>query len=156
MFTIRKAEKSDVKAILQLIKGIAAYEKMENQVIATEESVAHAMFGENVTKCLMAQEDDKIVGFALYFYNYSTFIGTKGLYLEDLFLYPEYRKKGYGKMLMQALFKIAKEENCGRMEWTCLNWNTPSIDFYKSLGATPMEEWTTWRLTKEDILRLAE
>lgn len=155
MFTIRTAEKTDVKAILQLIKGIAEYEKMESQVIATEESVAHAMFCENITKCLIAQEDDKVVGFALYFYNYSTFIGTKGLYLEDLFLYPEFRKKGYGKMLMQALFKIAKEENCGRMEWTCLNWNTPSIEFYKSLGAAPMEEWTTWRLTKEDILRLA-
>lgn len=156
MFTIRKANKADVGAILELIRGIAVYEKMEDQVIATQESVSNAMFGENVTKCLLAEQDGVIVGFALYFYNYSTFIGTKGLYLEDLFLYPEYRSKGYGKKLMQELFKIAKEENCGRMEWTCLDWNTPSIDFYNSLGATPMEGWTTWRLTREDILRLCK
>lgn len=113
------------------------------------------MFDEHVTRCLLAELDGKVIGYALYFYNYSTFIGTKGLYLEDLFLYPEYRKAGYGKRLIRELFKIAAAENCGRMEWCCLNWNTPSQEFYKSLGAKPMDEWTTWRLTKEDLARLA-
>lgn len=155
-FTIRKATKQDIPQIMELIRAIADYEKMSDEVIATNESTENAMFNENITKCLLALENEKIVGYALYFYNYSTFIGTKGLYLEDLFLYPETRGKGYGKKLMNELFKIAKDENCGRMEWCCLNWNTPSQEFYTSLGAKPMSEWTTWRLTKEDINRLAK
>ena len=133
-FSIRPARPEDCGTILELIRGIAEYEKMSDEVVATEETIRHAMFDEHVTRCLLAELDGKVIGYALYFYNYSTFIGTKGLYLEDLFLYPE---------------------NCGRMEWCCLNWNTPSQEFYKSLGAKPMDEWTTWRLTKEDLARLA-
>ncbi len=155
-FTIRPATSADVPAILACIKGIAAYEKMSDEVVATEQSIYHAMFEEHVTHCLMAEEDGVIVGFSLYFYNYSTFTGVKGLYLEDLFLYPEHRKKGYGKKLIEALFKIAVEENCGRMEWVCLDWNTPSINFYKSLGAVPMDGWSTWRLTRDQLLALTK
>ena len=154
-FSIRPARPEDCGTILELIRGIAEYEKMSDEVVATEETIRHAMFDEHVTRCLLAELDGKVIGYALYFYNYSTFIGTKGLYLEDLFLYPEYRKAGYGKRLIRELFKIAAAENCGRMEWCCLNWNTPSQEFYKSLGAKPMDEWTTWRLTKEDLARLA-
>ena len=154
-FSIRPARPEDCGTILELIRGIAEYEKMSDEVVATEETIRHAMFDEHVTRCLLAALDGKVIGYALYFYNYSTFIGTKGLYLEDLFLYPEYRKAGYGKRLIRELFKIAAAENCGRMEWCCLNWNTPSQEFYKSLGAKPMDEWTTWRLTKEDLARLA-
>ena len=154
-FSIRPARPEDCGTILELIRGIAEYEKMSDEVVATEETIRHAMFDEHVTRCLLAELDGKVIGYALYFYNYSTFIGTKGLYLEDLFLYPEYRKAGYGKRLIRELFKIAAAENCGRMEWCCLNCNTPSQEFYKSLGAKPMDEWTTWRLTKEDLARLA-
>ncbi|MEG1069380.1 MAG: GNAT family N-acetyltransferase [Ruthenibacterium sp.] len=155
-FTIRKAVREDVPVILNFIRGIAAYEKMSDDVIATEESVAHAMFDEKITHCILAFEGEKPVGFALYFYNYSTFIGTKGLYLEDLYLLPEHRAQGYGKKLITALFKIAVAENCGRMEWCCLNWNTPSQDFYKSLGAVSMDDWSTWRLTRAQLDVLAK
>ncbi len=155
-FMIRPATPADVPAILACIKGIAAYEKMSDDVVATEQSVHCAMFEENVTHCLMAEENGEIVGFALYFYNYSTFTGVKGLYLEDLFLYPEHRKKGYGKKLIEVLFKIAVDENCGRMEWVCLDWNTPSINFYKSLGAVPMDGWSTWRLTRDQLIALTK
>ena len=127
-FSIRPARPEDCGTILELIRGIAEYEKMSDEVVATEETIRHAMFDEHVTRCLLAELDGKVIGYALYFYNYSTFIGTKGLYLEDLFLYPEYRKAGYGKRLIRELFKIAAAENCGRMEWCCLNWNTPSQD----------------------------
>ena len=142
-FSIRPARPEDCGTILELIRGIAEYEKMSDEVVATEETIRHAMFDEHVTRCLLAELDGKVIGYALYFYNYSTFIGTKGLYLEDLFLYPEYRKAGYGKRLIRELFKIAAAENCGRMEWCCLNWNTPSQEFYKSLGAKPV-----WRRSK--------
>ena len=128
-FSIRPARPEDCGTILELIRGIAEYEKMSDEVVATEETIRHAMFDEHVTRCLLAELDGKVIGYALYFYNYSTFIGTKGLYLEDLFLYPEYRKAGYGKRLIRELFKIAAAENCGRMEWCCLNWNTPSQEF---------------------------
>lgn len=153
-FTIRPAQRADVPVILNFIRGIADYEKMSKDVIATQESVAHAMFDEKITHCLLAFADAKPIGFALYFYNFSTFIGTKGLYLEDLYLLPAYRKHGYGKKLITALFKIAVQENCGRMEWCCLDWNTPSQDFYKSLGAVPMEGWSTWRLTRAQLKEL--
>ena len=113
-FSIRPARPEDCGTILELIRGIAEYEKMSDEVVATEETIRHAMFDEHVTRCLLAELDGKVIGYALYFYNYSTFIGTKGLYLEDLFLYPEYRKAGYGKRLIRELFKIAAAENCGR------------------------------------------
>ncbi|MEG0177973.1 MAG: GNAT family N-acetyltransferase [Oscillospiraceae bacterium] len=145
-FEIRRAVETDIPDILTLIRAIAEYEKMSDEVVATEKSLHKAMFEENIAHCLMAIEDGKAVGYALYFYNFSTFVGKKGLYLEDLYLYPEMRKKGYGKLLFNELLAIAKSEDCTRMEWCCLNWNTQSQEFYKSLGAVPMDEWTTWRL----------
>ncbi len=152
---IREAQAADVDTILALIRGIAEYEKMENELEATPQRLHHALFVEHSAGCLLAEENGRAVGYALYFFNFSTFVGTKGLYLEDLFLLPEMRKKGYGKQLMQALFNLAAAQECGRMEWCCLNWNTPSQEFYTALGAKPMTEWTTWRLTKDDIARLA-
>lgn len=145
-FEIRAAHEDDISDILALIRAIAEYEHMLGEVVATEASLRKAMFSENIAKCLLALEDDKVVGYALYFYNFSTFTGCKGLYLEDLFLDPSCRKKGYGKKLFSELVAIAKAEECKRMEWCCLNWNIQGKDFYKALGAKPMDEWTTWRL----------
>jgi len=138
---IRKAERRDVPLLLEFIKGIARYEKMEDEVIASPD--------------VLERVDGREVGFALYFYNFSTFIGHSGLYLEDLFVWPEERGKGYGKALLLHLVKIAREHHCGRMEWTCLNWNQPSIDFYLSLGAIPMKEWTVYRLDAAALERLS-
>ena len=132
---IRKAERQDVPLLLDFICGIARYEKMENEVIASPEVLEREMFDEHRAEAVFAVVDGREVGFALYFYNFSTFIGHSGLYLEDLFVWPEDRGKGYGKALLLHLVRIAHEHHCGRMEWTCLNWNQPSIDFYLSLGA---------------------
>jgi GNAT superfamily N-acetyltransferase len=143
---IRKAERQDVSLLLEFIKGIAKYEKMENEVVATPEVLEQEMFDEHRAEAVFAVVDGREVGFALYFYNFSTFIGHSGLYLEDLFVWPEDRGQGYGKALLLHLVKIAREHHCGRMEWSCLNWNKPSIDFYLSLGAMPMKEWTVYRL----------
>lgn len=153
-FSVRPARPEDCGAILTLIRAIAEYEKMSGEVAATEESIRHAMFDEGITHCLLAEADGQLIGYALYFYNFSTFVGVKGMYLEDIFLYPAWRGRGFGRKLMQELLQIAARENCGRMEWCCLNWNTPSQAFYRSLGAQPMDAWTTWRLTRQDILRL--
>lgn len=136
--TIRPAQAADVGVVLGFIRALASYEKMEDQVVATEEGLREAMFGPaGRAQALIAEEDGVPVGFALYFYNFSTFLGHEGLYLEDLFVLPEHRGKGCGKALFRALAKIAKEQGCGRFEWWCLNWNTPSIGFYRSLGAVP-------------------
>ena len=143
---IRKAERQDVPLLLEFIKGIARYEKLENEVIASADVLEQEMFDEHRAEAVFAVVDGREVGFALYFYNFSTFIGHSGLYLEDLFVWPEDRGKGYGKALLLHLVRIAREHHCGRMEWTCLNWNQPSIDFYLSLGAVPMKEWTVYRL----------
>ena len=151
---IRQATKQDVPTLLYFIHQIAIYEKMDDQVIATEETLNEWMFEKGVAQALILSEGDKDVGFALYFFNFSTFVGRAGLYLEDLFVLEEYRKKGYGKALFKALVNKAVENNCGRMEWVCLNWNKPSIDFYLSLGATPLDEWTTYRLNENDLDRL--
>ncbi len=151
---IRQATKQDTSKVLYLIKQLAIYEKMEDEVIATEELLNEWMFEKQVASALLLEDGNQAVGFALYFFNFSTFVGRAGLYLEDLYILPEYRKKGYGKALFQALIKIANENHCGRMEWVCLDWNQPSIDFYLSLGAKPMHGWTTYRLTKEDLKRL--
>ena len=155
MFQIRKAVPDDTPVIFDLIKKLAVYEKLENDVITSEEELQENIFTNNFAKVLMAEEDGNPVGFALYFYNFSTFVGKPGLYLEDLFVEPEYRGKGYGKSLLIELAKIAEAENCGRMEWSVLDWNTPSIEFYKSLGAKPMDEWTVFRLDKKGISDLA-
>lgn len=145
-FEIRAAREEDIPDILALIRAIAEYEHMSDEVMATEASLKKAMFCEKIAHCLLACEDNKPVGYALYFYNFSTFTGCKGLYLEDLYLFPDARKKSYGKKLFCELRTIAVREECQRMEWCCLNWNTQSQDFYKALGAKPMDEWTTWRL----------
>ena len=154
-FIIRKAEAKDIATIFDLIKKLAVYEKLENDVITSEKELCENIFNKNFAKVLIAEEDEKPVGFALYFYNFSTFVGKPGIYLEDLFVEPEYRGKGYGKSLLIELAKIAEAENCGRLEWSVLDWNTPSIEFYKSLGAKPMDEWTVFRLDKKGISDLA-
>lgn len=153
-FTIRKAERKDVGLLLEFIRGIAKYEKMENEMVATAETLEAEMFDHHRAEAVFAVVDGREVGFALYFFNFSTFIGHSGLYLEDLFVWPEYRGQGYGKALLLHLSAIARERQCGRMEWSCLNWNQPSIDFYLSLGAVPMKEWTVYRLDAKALERL--
>lgn len=156
MFKIRKAIPEDVSTIHNLIHKLSIYEKLESEFVATQEQLRQNIFDRKLISVLIAEEDNQPVGFALYFYNYSTFVGKPGLYLEDLFVEPDCRGKGYGKALLIELAKIAKAENCGRFEWSVLDWNTPSIEFYKSLGAKPMDEWTVFRLDNEGIAQLAE
>ena len=153
-FTIRKAERKDVGLLLEFIRGIAKYEKMENEVVASAETLEAEMFDYHKAEAVFAVVDGKEVGFALYFFNFSTFIGHSGLYLEDLFVWPEYRGQGYGKALLLHLAAIAYERKCGRMEWSCLNWNQPSIDFYLSLGAFTMNDWTIYRLDANALKKL--
>lgn len=153
---IRKAEREDAALVFEFIKGIAKYEKMENEVEATVELLEEQLFDKGRAEVIFAMEDGKEVGFALFFHNFSTFVGRGGLYLEDLYVYPEYRGKGYGKALLLELVRIANERKCGRMEWVCLNWNTPSIEFYRSMGAVALDEWTTYRLTEGTIERLTD
>jgi GNAT superfamily N-acetyltransferase len=148
---IRYAKPSESKLILDFIKGIAEYEKLSDQVIATEDNIKSSIFENKNANVIIAFLDGVPVGFALFFFNYSTFKGRKGLYLEDLFVYEEYRKLGIGKALFNELLKIAKEEKCGRMEWVCLDWNQPAIDFYLSKKARPLKEWTTFRIDEQDF-----
>lgn len=154
--TFRFAEERDCPLILQFIKGLAKYEKMEDQVIATEALLREWIFEKNKAEVLFACESGREVGFALFFHNFSTFLGRAGIYLEDLFVLSEYRGKGYGKVLLKHLAKLTVERGCGRLEWACLDWNRPSIDFYLSLGAVPMDEWTTYRVTGETLKKLSE
>ena len=154
--TFRFAEERDCALILQFIKGLAAYEKMSDQVVATEALLREWIFEKKKAEVLFACEDGREVGFALFFHNFSTFLGRAGVYLEDLFVLPEHRGKGYGKALLKHLAGLAVERGCGRLEWACLDWNRPSIDFYLSLGAAPMDEWTTYRVTGETLQKLAE
>lgn len=153
---IRKATKEDVGLILDFIKKLADYEKMTSMVVADEKMLCEWLFEKKIAQVIFALDGKKEVGFALYFYNFSTFLGKAGIYLEDLFVLPEYRKKGYGKLLLKTLAKTAVEQGLGRFEWCCLDWNTPSIDFYKSLGAEQMDGWSTFRLTGESLERLAK
>ena len=146
MFEIRKAEKGDVNSIYRLVLLLAEYEKMSDLVTGSEEDMEKLLFESGVGHCLVAEEEGEVVGIALYFYNLSTFKCRKGIYLEDLFVLPERRKEGSGTALLKALCKIAKEENCGRFEWSCLDWNEPSLKFYKSLGAEPQNEWVHLRV----------
>ncbi|MFQ6791856.1 GNAT family N-acetyltransferase [Thomasclavelia sp.] len=154
--TFRYATKDDVGLILKFIKGIAEYEKMLDEVETTEDLLQEYLFEKQRAEVIFAVVDNIEVGFALFFHNFSTFVGKSGLYLEDIFVWPEYRKKGYGKAIFKQLVKIASERDCGRMEWVCLNWNQPSIDFYLSLNAKPLDEWTTYRLDKEALQALNE
>jgi len=152
----RFANEEDCGLILSYIRQLAAYEKMSDQVVATENLLREWIFEKKKAGVLFACEGDKEVGFALFFHNFSTFLGRAGIYLEDLFVLPEYRGKGYGKPLLKKLAQITVERGCGRLEWACLDWNQPSIDFYRSLGAVPMDEWTTYRLTGDTLLEMAK
>jgi len=156
-FQIRSARMDDVPIILELIRDLATYERAPDDVTATEEQLVDVLFGERpAAEVLLAFEGESAVGFAVYFYNFSTWLGRAGLYLEDLFVKPEKRDKGYGRALLVELAKIARERGCGRMEWAVLNWNEPAIKFYQALGAKPMDEWTVFRLTRDEIARLAD
>jgi len=156
-FRIRTARVEDVPIILELIRDLATYERAPKEVVATEQQLVDVLFGERAAaEVLLAFEGESAVGFALFFHNFSTWLGRPGLYLEDLFVKPEKRGKGYGRALLVDLAKIALERGCGRMEWAVLNWNQPAIKFYRSLGAKPMDEWTVFRLTRNDIAKLAE
>ncbi len=154
--TFRYAQRKDCGLILKFIKELAIYEKMLHEVVATEALLEEWIFDKNKAEVIFALEGDKEVGFALFFHNFSTFLGRSGIYLEDLFVMPEYRGKGYGKGLLKKLAEIAVDRGCGRLEWSCLDWNKPSIDFYLSLGAVPMDEWTVYRVTGETLKNLAK
>ena len=156
-FEIRPARVEDVPIILKLIRDLATYERAPKEVTTTEEQLVDVLFGEKpVAEVLLAFEGKSPVGFAVFFHNFSTWLGRPGLYLEDLFVKPEKRGKGYGRALLVDLAKIARDRGCGRMEWAVLNWNDPAIQFYRKLGATPMDEWTVFRLTRDGIARLAQ
>lgn len=152
----RYASREDVSLILKFIKDLARYEKLENEVVATEEILEEWLFDKEKAEVIFALENEKEIGFALFFHNFSTFLGRSGIYLEDLYVMEEYREKGYGKCILQKLAQIAVERGCGRLEWWCLDWNQPSIDFYLSLGAEPMKDWTVYRITGETLTSLAK
>lgn len=155
--TIRPAVPGDEKTILSFIQALADYEHMSDQVVATPELLREWIFENKKAEVIFAAAGGREVGFALFFHNFSTFLGRAGIYLEDLFVLPEERGKGYGEALLRELARITVERGCGRLEWACLDWNQPSIDFYiKKMRAVPMEEWTTYRLTGETLERAAE
>lgn len=155
-FEIRAAVDDDLPLILRFIRELAEYERLKDDVVATEEILRESIFGKGSnTAVLLAFYNDEPVGFAVYFYNFSSFVGEKGIYLEDLFVIPEVRGKGFGKALLIRLAEIARDENCGRLEWSVLDWNKPAIEFYKKLGAVPMNEWTVYRLNRKAIETLA-
>ena len=154
--SFRWASENDCGLILFFIKELAAYENMLDDVVATEELLREWIFEKKKAEVIFACEGEKEIGFALFFHNFSTFLGRSGLYLEDLFVLPEYRRKGYGKALLKKLAQIAVERGCGRFEWWCLDWNRPSIDFYLSLGAQPMTDWTVYRIDGDTLQKLAE
>ena len=152
----RNAQRNDVGLILQFIRELADYEKMLSEVVADEATLEEWIFDKQKAEVIFALEGEKEVGFALYFHNFSTFLGRAGIYLEDVYVKPEYRGKGYGKAILKKLASIAVERGCGRLEWWCLDWNKPSIDFYRSLGAEPMDDWTVYRIAGETRTNLAE
>ena len=153
--SFRYAEEKDTALILDFIRELAEYEHMADQVVADEDLLKEWIFEKKKAEVIFALEDGREVGFALFFHNFSTFLGRAGIYLEDLFVRPEYRGRGHGKGLISSLARIAVERGCGRLEWACLNWNKPSIDFYLSLGAVPMNDWKVYRLTGGTLLKNA-
>ena len=155
-FTIRPAKETEAGLILEFIKKLAAYEKCSDEVVADEQTLYQSLFVEKAAEVVFAEEDGIVIGFALFFHNFSTFMGRKGLYLEDLFIIPEKRGLGYGKAILKYLANIAVERNCGRMEWICLDWNAPSLAFYRSIGAIPMDEWTVQRMKENVVKAFAE
>ena len=155
--TIKFATIDDVPLILKFIKELADYEKLLHEVVATEEILRETLFGEKArAEVVIAYYKNEAIGFALFFHNFSTFLGRPGIYLEDLYVKPEMRGRGFGKALLGYLAKLAKERNCGRLEWWVLDWNKPSIEFYKSIGAKPMDEWTVFRVTGKELTELAD
>lgn len=150
----RFAQRQDCPLILEFIRALAEYEHLSDEVVATPELLEEWLFNQRKAEVIFALDAGKEVGFALFFHNFSTFLGRAGIYLEDLFVMPEYRGKGYGKGLLTALARITVQRGCGRLEWACLNWNQPSIDFYLSMGAVPQKEWTVYRITGERLQEL--
>ena len=155
-FNIRPAKETEASLILEFIKKLAAYEKCSDEVVADEATIYNSIFVEKAAEVVFAEEDGVVIGFALFFHNFSTFVGRKGLYLEDLFIIPEKRNLGYGKAILKYLANIAVERNCGRMEWICLDWNAPSLAFYRSIGAVPMDEWTVQRMQENVVKTFAK
>ena len=155
-FTIRPALPEEAGLVLQFIKKLAVYEKCADEVVADEATLHQSLFVERSAEVVFAEEDGTVVGFALFFHNFSTFVGRKGLYLEDLFILPEKRGRGYGKALLKYLAKIAVERHCGRMEWICLDWNESALSIYHSIGAAPLSDWTVQRLDEQALKRFAE
>ena len=153
---IRAAQPNEVSLVLEFIKKLAVYEKCADEVVADESTLYRSLFEEHSAEVVFAEEDSVVVGFALFFHNFSTFVGRKGLYLEDLFIVPEKRGKGYGKTLLKHLAQLAVERNCGRMEWICLDWNQSALKVYRSIGAIPMDEWTVQRLDEAALKKFAE
>lgn len=153
--SFRHAQRNDVPLILKFIKDLADYEGLLDEVVADEATLDEWIFNRKKAEVIFAMEGDTEVGFALFFHNFSTFLGRAGIYLEDLYVMPEYRGKGYGKALLSKLAQIALERGCGRLEWWCLDSNTPSIDFYLSLNAEPMDEWTVYRIAGDTLTELA-
>jgi GNAT superfamily N-acetyltransferase len=155
-FSIRAATESDLPLILQFIRDLAKYEKLEDRVVATEEKLRTTLFGNpRFAEVLIAEDENEPLGFALFFHNFSTFLGRPGVYLEDLFVKPEHRGRGVGKALLARLAAISNERGCGRVEWAVLDWNTPSIDFYRALGAVSLDDWKMFRLTGDALDKLA-
>ena len=154
--SFRYADRKDLALILRFIKGLAEYEHMSNEVVADEKILEEWIFDKQKAEVIFALADNREVGFALFFHNFSTFLGKAGIYLEDLYVQPEYRGKGYGKAILKKLASIAVERGCGRLEWSCLDWNKPSIDFYLSLGAEPMTDWTVYRIAGDRLLELGK
>ena len=152
----RFAQKKDSKLILEFITELAVYEKMLDEVVATEDLLNEWLFEKKIAEVIFVMENDTEVGFALFFYNFSTFLGKGGIHLEDLFVKPQYRKKGYGKALIKKLAEITVERGCGRLEWSCLDWNRPSIEFYLSLGSEALDDWTNFRLTGDNLIALSK
>ncbi|WP_252225444.1 GNAT family N-acetyltransferase [Clostridium sp. ZBS2] len=152
----KKTTEEDIPAILEFIKKIAVYEKMLDEVVATEEILRESIFENNRAHALIIEFNNKVIGYIIYFFNFSTFIGRAGLYLEDIYIDPEYRGNGIGKEAFETLVHIAKEEKCERMEWVCLDWNESSLNFYESIGAKQMNEWIIHRLDKEAIQKIDE
>jgi GNAT superfamily N-acetyltransferase len=155
-FQLRFAEEKDIPVILKFIKELAIYENLLDQVTANEEILLESLFKRKVAEVIIAEYEGEAVGYALFFYNFSTFLGRPGIYLEDLYVTPEMRGKGFGKIILSYLAKLVVERDCGRLEWACLDWNEPSIKFYKGLGAISMEDWSTYRLTGEALENLAK
>lgn len=154
-FKLRFAKEEDIGLILKFIKELADYEKLLSEVVATEEILYDSLFIRKAAEVIIAEYDNKPIGFALFFHNFSTFLGKPGIYLEDLYIRPDMRGKGFGKTMLAYLAKLAKDRNCGRFEWWCIDWNEPSINFYKSIGAIPMDEWTVFRVDNEALIKLA-